>query len=165
MKEYDARFSLPDAKEIGNTHQTGSYFFRKTGNDRYALTIGNDFRCIEFTFSIETAKGVVHWNAGAASMREMYENMEMESQLTEHLFVRIGDLKLDLKENRMPVEIRILNSHVTYDPVEAGDLEFCLEIIFDSGHALYERPMFFTVMHNERECMIQLYGEKYRTVL
>lgn len=149
MDIWDAKFSLTDGKEITNTHEIVKYSLKKKSDDSYVLEIGKCFCNIELRFEMEMTAGVLHWNCGAASMREMLENEEMERQPAKHLFLYIGKNKIDLYEEVYPVEIRIGNTHVTYEPGDLGDLEFDLEIVFGEGGSDWKKVFSFTVYHSE----------------
>ena len=145
MENFDAIFSLPAGGEVLNTHGAGNYSFTKDGENSYTLDINGGYARIEMKFAIEMAKGVVHWDYGAASVREMHENEEMRNSPAEHLFLYLGKNKIDLWENIFPTEIRISKSRVTYDPTGPGDLEFELDIMFGNGDPNWKRSLSFTV--------------------
>ena len=60
MEDFDAVFSLPEGKEVSNTHGVGNYSFRKDGENAYSLDMADGYARIEMKFAIEMAKGVVH---------------------------------------------------------------------------------------------------------
>lgn len=161
MDNFDAIFSLPEGKEVLNTHGVGKYSFSKKGENAYTLDIGDGYRQINMKFAIEMAEGVLYWNYGAATAREMYENEEMRRTPAKHLFIYLDNNKVDLLVDEFPMEIRISNSHVTYDPTDLGDLEFDLEISYEHLDPMWYTKMSFTVMHSENKYQFGHLGNTY----
>lgn len=109
---FDLRYDLINNCEIVNKHENGKYSVNYNGEHSYSLIIGDGFRTIDFKFEMRKRKGALHWDYGAATMREYYENEEMREKVCDHLFLIIGVNKIDLWEDRFPVELKISNSRV-----------------------------------------------------
>ena len=147
MKKYDARFHLPNGEEISNAHGIGNYSFKKTAENTYVLDINNSFKQINISFTSKLPDDVKYYNCGAASVREMYENEEMEKRLRK-TFVAFDENEINLSTNAFPSELRISDSRVAYDPTEPGDLEFKLELIFGTTKSNLTKAFSFTILHN-----------------
>ena len=95
------------------------------------------------------AEGTLHWDYGAATMREYYENEEMRKRVCDHLFLIIGENEIDLFEDKFPVELKISNSRVCYDPTDPRDLQFDLDIQMFENSTDYIKRLSFTVSGSE----------------
>ena len=133
MEKYDVRYSLTEKRELENAHELGKYSFCEKGENACILSIG-DHRFITLQFSLEKARGTLYGNIGAANMREYMENQVADQEEHTHLFVTIGNSKIDLKENLYPIELRIKNTYVNGGQNPDSTLEFELDIVFTRGY-------------------------------
>ena len=148
--QLNLRYDLVNNCEIFNQHEIGKCSVRCNGEHSYSLIIGNGFRTIDFNFEMRKAEGTLHWDYGAASMREYYENEEMRKKICDHLFLIIGGNEIDLWEDKFPVELKILNSGTCYDPADPHDLEFVLDIqMYENMPDYYNKVFSFTVSGKE----------------
>lgn len=143
-KIYAFKYDMKNDVELEKSQGGVSFSITKNGEHDYSLIIGDDACKIDIKFEIKKTKGLLYAYIGAASMREYYENEENSQIESEHLFVKIGNNEIDLEEAVFPLELRICNSHVSYDPTDLGDLEFDLELLMYEKEGQYpERIKFF----------------------
>lgn len=158
---FDLRYDLINNCEIVNKHEIGKYSVNYNGEHSYSLIIGDGFRTIDFKFEMRKRKGALHWDYGAATMREYYENEEMREIVCDHLFLIIGVNKIDLWEDRFPVEFKISNSRVCYDPTDPRDLEFDLDIQMIENRPDYCTRLSFIVSGSEDTYTLSYLGNWY----
>lgn len=162
MGEYNVRFRMSDGLELMNDHGIGRFGLKKKDEKTYVIDIGNGFRSFEIRLEKEMAKGVLHWNAGAASIREMLENEEMAQQPAEHIFLYVNDRKIDLYEDVFPTELRIGEANVTYDSTEPGDLNFNLYIVWgEATKSNWQKVLAFEFPHAEKAFSFDYLGTTY----
>lgn len=151
-KEYDVIFGLPDAEKVANTGQGKNYSLEKAEDDRYVLTVGDGFPCIEIAFSKETAAGLLGGYYPPNNPREASEMMENANLPASHLFIRIGNHKIDLFKLEKPSEMRILASHELHDSEKVEHLEFDMEFVWNDGgwDSLSEAVIKITLTRNEK---------------
>lgn len=158
---FDLRYDLINNCEIVNKHEIGKYSVNYNGEHSYSLITGDGFRTIDFKFEMRKAEGTLHWDYGAASMREYYENEEMSKRVCDHLFLIIGENEIDLFEDKFPVELKISNSRVCYDPTDPRDLEFDLDIQMFENSTDYIKRLSFRVSGSEDTYTFSYFGDLY----
>lgn len=131
--------------EIVNKHEIGQFSIKYNGDYSYSIILGDNFRKIDLRFEMRRTEGTLHWNYGAATMREYYENEEMSRRVCDHLFLITENIAIDLYEDVYPVELRISNARVCYDPAEPRDLEFDMDIQMFDNMSDYTKKISFTV--------------------
>lgn len=138
-KEYDALFRLSDEKKIINTIRGKNYSLEKVTDDRYVLTVEDGFPCIEIEFSKETAAGLLGGYYPPNNPREASEMMENANLPATHLFVKIGDHKIDLFKNEKPSVMGISVYHGRCDSEMADHLEFDMEFAWNENDVWWDR--------------------------
>lgn len=123
-KEYATLFGLSDGKKIINMIRGDNYSLEKVTDDRYVLTVEDGFPCIEIEFSKETAAGLLGGYYPPNNPGEASEMIENESLPATHLFVKIGDHKIDSFKNEKPSTMQISVYHGRCDSEMADHLEF-----------------------------------------
>ena len=115
---FDLRYDLINNCEIVNIHEIGKYSVNYNGEHSYSLIIGDGFRTIDFKFEMRKAEGTLHWNCGAATMREYYENEEMSKRVCDHLFLIIGVNEIDLFEECIILIVDSIDVPIRWDNVD-----------------------------------------------
>ena len=85
----------------------------------------------------------------------------MRKRVCDHLFLIIGANEIDLFEDKFPIELKISNSRVCYDPTDSRDLQFDLDIQMFEKMPDYIRRFSFTVSGKEDTYDFSYLGDLY----